>query len=230
MSLPRFSNHKSQATRTIRRDGCLFVFLIPPAAIILIGFVILLATGQLKPQPASQPYGAGTTAQPGVLAPFFSKPVQFWGGSIQRWAKQWDLDPNLIATVVQIESCGDPEAVSKAGAAGLFQVMPFHFKDGENPIDPETNARRGLTYLKSSLDLANGDIRQALAGYNGGIGLIGIDETQWPTETMQYSFWGNGIYLEAQQGADQSKILAQWLNQGGARLCTQARRRLGIQN
>jgi hypothetical protein len=228
MSPPRSSNHKSQATRTTRREGCLFVFLIPPAVVIVIGFIILLATGQLKPQPASHPYGAGATPQPGVMAPFFSKTVQFWGGSIQQWAKNWGLDPNLIATVMQIESCGDPEAISKAGATGLFQVMPFHFKQGENPIDPETNAMRGLSYLKSSLNLANGDIRHALAGYNGGMGLIGIDETQWPSESTQYAYWGNNIYLETQQGAVQSKTLAEWLNQGGARLCTQARRRLGI--
>ena len=232
MSPFRSPNHKSQATRTtpMSRSGCLVVFLIPPAVIIVIGFVILITTGQPKPQPASQPYGPGATAQPGVLAPFFSKPVQFWGRSIQQWAKQWDLNANLIATVMQIESCGDPEAISKAGAAGLFQVMPFHFKEGENPIDPETNALRGLTYLKRSLDLANGDIRQALAGYNGGIGLIGIDETQWPTESVQYAYWGNGIYQEAQQAAAQSKTLTEWLNQGGAHLCAQARMRLGIQN
>ena len=122
------------------------------------------------------------------------------------------------------------ESSMKAGAAGLFQVMPFHFKEGENPIDPETNALQGLTYLKRSLDLANGDIRQALAGYNGGIGLIGIDETQWPTESVQYAYWGNGIYQEAQQAAAQSKTLTEWLNQGGAHLCAQARMRLGIQN
>ncbi len=232
MSLLRSSNHKSQAARTTHRgrEGCLFVFLIPPAAIIVIGFVILMATDQIKPQPTPRPYDGGPTAQPGVLAPFFSKPVQFWEGSIQEWARKWDLDANLVATVMQIESCGDPEAVSKAGAAGLFQVMPFHFKDGENPVDPQTNAMRGLSYLKASLDLAHGDIRQALAGYNGGVGLIGIDETQWPTESIQYADWGSGIYLEAQKGSDQSKTLTDWLDQGGARLCAQAQRRLGIQN
>ena len=228
MSLLRSSPHKSQATRTTRRDGCLFVFLIPPAALIVIGFIILITTHQIKPQPTLQPYGAGTTAQPGTLASFFSKPVQFWGGSIQQWAKKWDLDANLIATVMQIESCGNPEAASKAGAVGLFQVMPFHFKDGENPIDPQTNAMRGLTYLKTSLNLADGNILQALAGYNGGIGLIGTDETQWPTESEQYAYWGNGIYLEAQQGAAQSKTLADWLNHGGARLCVQAQQQLGL--
>ena len=230
MSPLRFSNPKSRATRTTRREGCLLIFLVPPAVIIVIGFIVLLVTSQRNPQSSALPYGAGATPQPGVLAPFFSKTILFWGGSIQQWSNKWGLDANLIATVMQIESCGDPEAVSKAGASGLFQVMPFHFKQGENPIDPQTNAMRGLTYLKSSLNQANGDIRLALAGYNGGIGLIGLNEAQWPSESIQYAYWGDNIYLEAQQGAVQSKTLAQWLSQGGARLCSQARLRLGIHN
>jgi len=230
MSSHRSSSPQNRAARTTHSEGCLFVFLIPPAIIIGIGLVILLLTYPLVQPSTTMAYGAGATPEAGVLAPFFSKTVQFWGGSIQAWSQKWDLDPNLIATVMQIESCGDPEAVSKAGASGLFQVMPFHFKAGENPIDPETNAMRGLTYLRSSLNQANGDIRLALAGYNGGIGLISQDETQWPAESVQYVYWGDAIYQDATQGAAQSKTLTKWLNQGGARLCTQARLRLGLKN
>ena len=39
------------------------------------------------------------------------------------------LDPDIIATIIQIESCGNPAARSTAGAQGLFQVMPFHFEE-----------------------------------------------------------------------------------------------------
>ena len=223
-------NHKNQAARTTRREGCLVIFLIPPAAIILIGLIVLVAANRLNPPTSQLTYGPGSTPQPGAMAPFFSKTVQFWGGSIEAWAQKWGLNANLIATVMQIESCGNPEAISKAGAVGLFQVMPFHFKDGENPLDPETNALRGLTYLKRSLDLANGDIRLALVGYNGGTGLIGTDENQWPSESTQYAYWGNNIFLEAQQSSEVSNTLADWLNHGGARLCTQASLRLGLRN
>jgi soluble lytic murein transglycosylase-like protein len=64
---------------------------------------------------------------------------------------------------MQIESCGDPRARSRAGAMGLFQVMPYHFAGGDDPYNPDTNAVRGLAYLKRSLDTANGDPRLALA-------------------------------------------------------------------
>ena len=54
----------------------------------------------------------------GVFAPG----VRHWSTQIRKWAKEYDLPPNLVATVMQIESCGNPLAQSPDGAAGLFQV------------------------------------------------------------------------------------------------------------
>ena len=138
------------------------------------------------------------------------------------WASQTGLDPNLIATVMQIESCGDPRATSGAGAMGLFQVMPYHFESGENPYLPDTNALRGLGYLKQSLGSANGDARLAFAGYNGGISVIAKAESSWAAETVRYVYWGSGIYANALQGATRSDRLDEWLGHGGASLCAQA--------
>jgi len=163
------------------------------------------------------------------LAPFFSDPVQAWGASIQSWANDAGVDANLAATVMQIESCGDPQAVSSAGAGGLFQVMPFHFKGGEDQLDPQTNARRGLAYLQQALEAAGGDARLALAGYNGGIGVIQRGENAWPAETRRYTRWGAQIYQDAQQGMEHSQALQDWLDHGGARLCRQAANRLGLE-
>jgi len=88
-----------------------------------------------------------TTIIKAPLAKAFSPSESYWPDDIQAWADDWDLDPFLIATVMQIESCGNPDALSPVGAQGLFQVMPYHFKLGENPLDPEINALRGLAYL-----------------------------------------------------------------------------------
>jgi soluble lytic murein transglycosylase-like protein len=218
----------SQATRKSRKAGCLSVFLLPLAGFLAVGlFVVIAATGAMQ-GPANQPYGPGATAQPGNLAPLFSPSIRFWGTSIEKWGNQWNLEPNLIATVMQIESCGDPEAGSHAGAMGLFQVMPFHFKPGDKAQDPETNAARGLSYLKQSLDATNGDVRLALVGYNGGVSLIGQDDSLWPDETVNYVYWGSAIYQDAMSGATTSKTLNQWLLKNGWRLCLQASQRLGI--
>jgi hypothetical protein len=129
---------------------------------------------------------------------------------------------------MQIESCGDPRATSRAGAIGLFQVMPFHFLTTENPYHPDTNALRGLSYLKRSLEAANGNSRLALAGYNGGIGVIGRSETSWPIETHRYVYYGEPIYEDARSGVTSSGILNEWYARYGAGLCRQAAQRLGL--
>lgn len=156
------------------------------------------------------------------LHTIFTPSVTFWSKEIEIWAEQYDLDPLLIATVMQIESCGDPNAVSNAGAQGLFQVMPFHFEQHEDMLDPHINAQRGLAYLRNSFSLARGDIERTLAGYNGGLSRIEQPKSLWPDETLRYTNWGSGIYHEAVIGAESSKTLRGWLEAGGWRLCQQA--------
>lgn len=171
----------------------------------------------------------GSRKSGGKLADFFTPEVLYWEKEIVAWSKKWDLDPNLIATVMQIESCGDPLARSHAGASGLFQVMPFHFKAGEDPYDPDTNALRGMAYLAQALTARNGDARLALASYNGGIAGASRPESQWAAETIRYAYWGGGIYADAAAGKKNSARLQEWLNAGGAGLCRQASSRLGLQ-
>jgi soluble lytic murein transglycosylase-like protein len=129
---------------------------------------------------------------------------------------------------MQIESCGDPRAVSSAGAMGLFQVMPFHFQSGENPYSPDTNALRGMDYLSRSLNTGRGNVRLALAGYNGGIGVISRGEWAWASETMRYVYFGAPIYEDARTGLASSPKLEEWYRKYGVSLCRQASNRLGI--
>ena len=158
----------------------------------------------------------------------FSPTVLFWYAEIQSWAEDFDLDPLLIATVMQIESCGDPHAVSPAGAQGLFQVMPYHFQPDEDMLDPQTNAARGLTYLHKALNKSNGDIQLTLAGYNGGHTQIDRHPDHWPEETKRYVAWGWGIYQDARLGMTTGQTLSAWLDAGGQHLCRQAEISLGL--
>ncbi len=222
--------------------GFLFPLLLPPALVLFFGGLLALLVSATftppivsaeeeraethPPAPAEARPSGGAQAR--TLAPLFTPEVQYWEKDILRWARQWNLDPNLIATVMQIESCGNPQALSRAGAAGLFQVMPFHFKPGEDPYDPETNALRGMGYLRRALDAFGQDSRLALAGYNGGIGGASRPESLWAAETVRYAYWGAGIYAEARAGKKQSARLQEWLNAGGASLCRQARSVLGV--
>lgn len=167
-------------------------------------------------------------AASGAISPVFAPPVQYWGPKIAEWSAAVGLDPNIAATIMQVESCGDPQAVSSAGAQGLFQVMPFHFAAGENSLDPDTNARRGLAYYVDRLQQTHGDTGLAFAGYNGGHGAAASSWDYWPYETQRYYVWTTGIYGDIQEGLTESPTLQQWLQSGGASLCNQAAQRLGI--
>jgi len=227
-----------QTAASAQGSGCLSGFLIPPLAVLLVGLLLAFFVKGLNPpvqaeslSPATQinEPPADSAAPPATgISPIFTPEIHYWAESITRWAAASDLDPNLAAVVMQIESCGDPRATSRVGAMGLFQVMPYHFAAGENPYAPDTNALRGLGYLKRSLDKAGGNARLALAGYNGGIGVIGRGEWSWAAETARYVRYGFPIYEDARGGATTSSALNEWYGRYGASLCRQAAQRLGI--
>jgi len=206
-------------------SGCLSLYSLSLLAVILITCLItaLALNTPIKTSAASQSDSTN-------LSPIFTREVQFWADDITRWANASALDPNLAAVVMQIESCGDPRAKSRSGATSLFQVMPFHFHFGENPYNPETNALRGMNYLARSLQAANGDARLALAGYNGGIGVISRNEWTWHAETKRYVYYGAPIYEDARSGKTSSPMLDEWYRKYGAGLCRQASERLGLQD
>ena len=222
---------QSQAAAAGGNGRLSFFLLLPLSVLVMGGLMGLVLVGPMEsPDVIHFPVVENPVepAIPGGISPVFSPEVRVWEADILRWAAAAGLDPNMAATVMQIESCGDPQALSRSGAMGLFQVMPYHFADGENGFHPETNALRGMDYLRRSLETAGGDPRLAFAGYNGGIGVIGWAEADWPAETVRYAYWGSGIYAEATSGALQSSRLEEWLQAGGASLCRQAADRLGL--
>lgn len=167
-------------------------------------------------------YG-GLTRGDATLASFFAPEVLYWKENIIRWGHERQLNPNLIATVIQIESCGDPFVSSGAGAQGLFQVMPLHFDDGENQVNPERNAQNGLDHMVDCLRWTNYDIGVSFACYNGGPSVINLPRNQWYAESQNYYKWGMGIYGDAIQGKEVSPTLNEWLGAGGSNLCARAR-------
>lgn len=89
-------------------------------------------------------------------------------------ARRNNLQPELILAVIQVESRFDRYAISRAGARGLMQIMPFWLQEIGRPRDDlfhiRTNLRLGCTILRYYLDAENGDMVRALARYNGSLG------------------------------------------------------------
>jgi soluble lytic murein transglycosylase-like protein len=209
--------------------GCLPILL----AVVGVALILVFALSQVEISiPATEVGAVNLNEAAGLggngIAPLFTPEVQYWSANIEKWSQQTGIDANLIATVMQIESCGDPRARSSAGAMGLFQVMPYHFENGEDPFKPATNALRGLEYLRRAREARGGVVYLGFAGYNGGITGAKRPESQWAKETQRYVYWGTGIYEDALQGKDQSDRLDEWLGRGGSSLCNQATQRLGL--
>ena len=203
--------------------GCLRRFLIPTLAAIISSALLVFGLSKIEIVQAESPaiIVEGASQTHSGISPLFTPEVQYWGEEILEWSDLYQLDPNLVATVMQIESCGFLFAESSAGAKGLFQVMPYHFHEGENPFQADTNAKRGLKYLRQAKE-SGGNTRLALAGYNGGINGATLPENEWGEETQRYVYWGLKIYKDAKNGLDHSARLDEWLAHGGASLCQKA--------
>lgn len=93
---------------------------------------------------------------------------------IHREASRANLVPELVLAVIEIESHFDHFAISRSGAQGLMQVMPFWLKEighlDDNLVDINTNLRMGCTILKYYMDMEKNDLHKALARYNGSAG------------------------------------------------------------
>lgn len=95
-------------------------------------------------------------------------------GTVHYEAKRAGLDPQMVLGLIEVESSFKKYAISKAGARGYMQVMPFWVKEigatGHNLFHLRTNLRYGCTILRHYLDMENGDLFRALGRYNGSLG------------------------------------------------------------
>jgi soluble lytic murein transglycosylase len=109
-------------------------------------------------------------------------------------AKNYRLDPALLAAVIYQESKFDADARSESGAIGLMQLLPETAEgiatrtggsrfDVDDLYDPEINVRYGSWYLRHLLD-KYGSEEDALAAYNGGQG--NLDRGIVHAETEHY--------------------------------------------
>ena len=93
-----------------------------------------------------------------------SPEVRRWA---DHWAAQYGVERELVYAVIEVESAGNPRAVSSAGAVGVMQLMPgtaAAFKV-RNRFNIQDNVKGGVAYLAWLRDLCGGDRRLIIASY-----------------------------------------------------------------
>ena len=94
--------------------------------------------------------------------------------AVHREASRNRLEPELVLSLITVESSFDRFAISVVGAQGLMQIMPFWLAEIGRPdanlFDIDTNLRMGCTILRHYIDIEKGDLFRALGRYNGSLG------------------------------------------------------------
>ncbi len=111
--------------------------------------------------------------EPGKLSSYWAAEIQQWESEIVTVAQERQLDPDFLASLVWMESRGDPQAIGPVGAVGLMQVMPkeagFSWRPSrEALLEPQTNLQAGCRTLVDIIHQGGGDLFNTLAAYNGG--------------------------------------------------------------
>jgi soluble lytic murein transglycosylase-like protein len=93
------------------------------------------------------------------------------------WEKNYKIDEKLVFALIQHESgsyCRNDlskmtRVISRSGAIGICQIMPFHAKNPNDLCNPNFNIKKGIWYLSLCMKKSNGNIRNACRMYNAGL-------------------------------------------------------------
>ncbi len=175
----------------------------------------------------------------GVDALWMPQTVKHWNSTIDEMGKKYDVDPNLIAIIMTLESGGYAKAGSEAGAEGLMQITPLTAKDIaskyiKKPVtkydiwDPRTNIEFGTAYLAKLRDTFQKPdqapswditVERVAASYNAGfIGGLHLEEGKGIHDEQALVYSRTAFNMWREQHAHDSPAFDRWKERGGSRL------------
>lgn len=180
----------------------------------------------------------------GVTIQWIPDSVRRWEGLINEMGKKYNIDPNLIAIIVTIESGGHSKAESAAGAKGLMQVTGRTGGDiaakflteprkDYDLMDPRTNIEFGtayLAYLRNEFGTAKqgpewiATAELVAAGYNGGPGTANaLEKGQGLRDTQPVIYSRDAFNMWRERHSHKSPTFERWVERGGSVLLDAAR-------
>lgn len=169
--------------------------------------------------------------------------VKHWEKPISEMAKRYDIDPNLIAIIITLESGGYPKATSEVDAKGLMQIMPLtagdiakrHLKKPQEKYDlhnPETSIEFGTAYLAMLRDEYgtakqgpswNETVELIAAAYNGGFSAANaLEKGEGLRDTQTLSYSRDAFNMWRERHSETSPTFDRWKERGGDELIQKA--------
>lgn len=183
--------------------------------------------------------------QPAGVTAFWIPPtVRHWDRPINQMAKKYNVDPNLIAILMTMESGGNAKAKSSDNAQGLMQITPPTAKDIaakflKKPVshynlqDPATNIEFGTAYIAWLRDQFgearqgpdwNSTVELVAAGYNGGPGAANrLEQGKGLTDTQTVVYSRDAFNMWRERVAHDSPTFNRWKERGGSALLDAAK-------
>jgi soluble lytic murein transglycosylase-like protein len=178
-----------------------------------------------------------------ITAKWIPDSVKKWHQPIEEMAKKYNIDPNLLAIIMTMESGGNPKADS-GQAQGLMQITPVTAQDIANkflktPVksydlwDPKTNIEFGAAYLSHLRNVFgereqgpswNTTVELVAAGYNGGpVAANNLDQGKGLEGTQTVVYSRDAFNMWRERHAAKSPTFDRWKERGGIDLINSAK-------
>src|SRR5512136_2951437 len=147
----------------------------PGLRVTLAILIVTTVAGLANPVPAQ--------AENSALCAYWQRNITQWADLITKYSADNGLDPNFVAALIEEESKGNPRLISRAGAVGLMQIMPYEAGFTWRPraralLSPEANLEWGTNTLNEVIRQAQGRATLAVLAYNSGWDRIQLRSTR----------------------------------------------------
>lgn len=213
--------------------------------VVMIGAGIAITTaGVLAVNSIERHETALTPESSRITSPWIPDTVKYWEKPISEMAKRYDIDPNLIAIIITLESGGYPKATSEVNAKGLMQIMPLtaediakrYVKKPQKKYDlhnPETSIEFGTAYLamlRNEYGTAkqgpswNDTVELIAAAYNGGFSAANaLEKGEGLRDTQTLSYSRDAFNMWRERHSETSPTFDRWKERGGDELIQKAK-------